>query len=363
MTQQHQQHNQQQGQQQEESSFGIVFDIDGVLIRDGVPIPNATKALDMLIENDSKQAKYPYIFVTNGGGYSEADKAKKVSKVMDHHIHESAVITAHTPIKTLVDKYKDNDVLLVSKSHKTSEHLAKVYGFHHFTSLQQYIEERPFLYPAKYSTFWTKGVASEYDIKKTKENQLSFKAIILLEEPYDWGECIQIICDILQSKDGLLEKNNINKSDTQVIDLHIANPDISYGGEFVLPRFTMGALTECVKTLFKIQTGRELIFTFYGKPYKLTYDYAKDLLSNQLKKLNHNQQQHQSLKRIYAIGDNPYSDIKGANNLKSEGWVSILVKTGCWKSEHNHPEIPADYFVHDVLEAIQLILRLENKTH
>ncbi|KAF2074585.1 hypothetical protein CYY_004092 [Polysphondylium violaceum] len=344
-------------QQQEQQSFGIVFDIDGVLIRDGVPIPNATKALGLLVDQDTQQPKYPYIFVTNGGGFSEADKAKKVSKVLNHHIEEDHCMVAHTPMKTLVDKYRDNDVLLVSKSHKTSEHLAQVYGFKHFTSLQQYVEERPFLYPTKYSTFWTKGVASEYDIKKSKDDQLPFKAIILLEEPLDWGECIQIIVDIAQSKDGLLEKNFINKADTQMIDVHIANPDISYGGEFVLPRFTMGALTECIKTLYKIQTGRDLIHTFYGKPYKLTYEYAKELLSNQLKKLNH----QSPPKHIYAIGDNPYSDIKGANNLKSEGWVSILVKTGCWKSEFNHPEIPADHYVNDVLEAVELILRLENK--
>ena len=35
---------------------------------------------------------------------------------------------------------------------------------------------------------------------------------------------------------------------------------------------------------------------------------------------------------IYMIGDNPKSDIRGANNA---GWKSILVRTGVFKGETN----------------------------
>ena len=42
---------------------------------------------------------------------------------------------------------------------------------------------------------------------------------------------------------------------------------------------------------------------------------------------------------VYAIGDNPLSDIKGANDM---GWFSILVRTGCFQSvEDNDRTNPA----------------------
>ncbi|KAM9967563.1 hypothetical protein ACTFIW_001647 [Dictyostelium discoideum] len=341
-----------------DSSFGIVFDIDGVLMRDGVIIPNATQALKLLEDKETSEPKIPYIFMTNNGGFTEEEKANKISKVLQYNIPSDKVMVAHTPVRPLAEKYKDYDVLLISKTHETSKKLADWYGFKNYKSLQQYIEERPFLCPSKYSTFWTQGVSSEYVIKEANE-QLPIKSIILLEDPIDWGECIQIVSDILQSKDGLLRKDYINRAEVQSIDFHICNPDFSYAGEFVIPRYTMGAILECIKLLFKTQTGRDLIYTLYGKPYPLTYQYGKQLISNQISKLGFND--GCILKHIYAIGDNPYSDIKGANNLEHEGWISILVKTGCFKGDTNHPEIPAKYVVDNVYDAVKLILKLEGQ--
>ena len=55
------------------------------------------------------------------------------------------------------------------------------------------------------------------------------------------------------------------------------------------------------------------------------------------------------------IGDNPKSDIKGANE---NGWISILVRTGLFKGE-NDEKNPAKYVVNDFKEAIELIFKLE----
>ena len=44
------------------------------------------------------------------------------------------------------------------------------------------------------------------------------------------------------------------------------------------------------------------------------------------------------------IGDNPKSDIRGANAAK---WKSILVRTGVFKGE-NDPLDPATYVVDDI---------------
>ncbi len=43
-------------------NVGIVFDIDGVLIREKSVLPGASKALQLV-----EAAKVPHIFVTNGG--------------------------------------------------------------------------------------------------------------------------------------------------------------------------------------------------------------------------------------------------------------------------------------------------------
>ena len=56
------------------------------------------------------------------------------------------------------------------------------------------------------------------------------------------------------------------------------------------------------------------------------------------------------------IGDNPKSDIDGANR---KGWVSILVKTGIFKGEDNDEEHPATHVVEDMNEAVNLIFKLE----
>ena len=55
------------------------------------------------------------------------------------------------------------------------------------------------------------------------------------------------------------------------------------------------------------------------------------------------------------IGDNPDSDIRGAND---NGMVSILVKTGVFKGD-NHDKYPAHHVVHDFAAAVSLIWKLE----
>ena len=95
----------------------------------------------------------------------------------------------------------------------------------------------------------------------------------------------------------------------------------------------------------------------YGKPTKLTFDYAERHLQKQVKlrgiKIN----------RFYMIGDTPSSDIGGAN---AKGWTTILVRTGVFDpkaetstKDGNDKENPATYVVEDFEEAVDLIYKLE----
>lgn len=55
-------------------SFGVLLDIDGVLIRGRNPIPGAKEALEMLHQSD-----VPTVFLTNGGCEFEKETAERIS--------------------------------------------------------------------------------------------------------------------------------------------------------------------------------------------------------------------------------------------------------------------------------------------
>lgn len=89
----------------------------------------------------------------------------------------------------------------------------------------------------------------------------------------------------------------------------------------------------------------------YGKPERLTFDYAESLF------LDKAHSQGIEISNYYMIGDNPEGDIEGANR---KGWNSILVRTGLFEDkEGNHPDHPAKYVVQDMDEAVRLISKIE----
>ena len=94
-----------------------------------------------------------------------------------------------------------------------------------------------------------------------------------------------------------------------------------------------------------------------GKPNKPTYVIAEQKLQQQLDN-EQSPASSQGLPRdfhIFAIGDNPKSDMRGANNA-GKHWSSILVRTGIWEGGENDLEDPANHVVSDVLAAVELIL-------
>ena len=64
------------------------------------------------------------------------------------------------------------------------------------------------------------------------------------------------------------------------------------------------------------------------------------------------------ISKHYMIGDNPDSDIDGANR-RGDNWVSILVRTGVFQGVGNSEKHPAKYVVEDMEEAVKLIFELE----
>jgi ribonucleotide monophosphatase NagD (HAD superfamily) len=98
-------------------------------------------------------------------------------------------------------------------------------------------------------------------------------------------------------------------------------------------------------------TGNTLQWTQFGKPEKVTYDFAMNVLHRQQTLLwSSHHSKVTPLQKIYGIGDNPASDIEGANRA---GITSVLVKTGVYAGGDHE----AHHLVEDVEEAVDKILK------
>ncbi|KNC71373.1 hypothetical protein SARC_16089, partial [Sphaeroforma arctica JP610] len=59
----------------------------------------------------------------------------------------------------------------------------------------------------------------------------------------------------------------------------------------------------------------------FGKPHALTYEFALQALKTQM-----NDKTGLSLGKVYGVGDNPTSDIRGANNQASMSSVMVWAR-------------------------------------
>ena len=86
----------------------------------------------------------------------------------------------------------------------------------------------------------------------------------------------------------------------------------------------------------------------FGKPEHSTYEYAAGLLKQATAS--------QCSPAVWMIGDNPASDIAGANNY---GWSSALVRTGVFRDVEGPPAHKPTLVADNVEKAITEILKRE----
>lgn len=346
-------------------SKGIVFDIDGVLLKGGDLIEGAIDALKKV-----KKEKIPHVFVTNGGGWTEEEKAISLSKKLECDISPKQIIACHTPYQNLVPIYQEEYVLVIGK--KECINIAKSYGFKKVVSCESLHYSLPRIMPIRSPEV----SLEERQIKKFRENDPAdeniglfteeetldlihnkIKAVFVFHDPIDWLLDKQILLDTLVSSQ---TDSNGHVTFTQRIPMYACNADIIYATNHSIPRLTQGAFVESFRALASIRyTNLKLEITYYGKPYKTQYDFAINVLEKQVQEMNSNLK----LNKFYGIGDNPKSDIRGANNA-GDKWTSMLVCTGLYtpinKTEENlygnDPEDPADWVGPSVSEAIDYII-------
>lgn len=121
-----------------------------------------------------------------------------------------------------------------------------------------------------------------------------------------------------------------------------------------------------IKSSQQHTTGRDLEFTVFGKPHRITYDYANELLRELLIKSASERSTLDPARRIKAakelgpsvwmVGDNTESDIAGAVDY---GWSSALVRTGVYKDVNGPPNHKPTLLVDNVEEAVKQAIQLE----
>jgi ribonucleotide monophosphatase NagD (HAD superfamily) len=97
--------------------------------------------------------------------------------------------------------------------------------------------------------------------------------------------------------------------------------------------------------------------TVIGKPYQGAYEFAeRQLLRNRSKVFG--SADLPPIKNVYMVGDNPESDIRGANSYRSEfgsSWHSILVRTGVYRG--GKPAWTPKTIADDVHKGVQWALK------
>ncbi|XP_038895489.1 uncharacterized protein YKR070W [Benincasa hispida] len=339
-------------------TFGIAFDIDGVLLRGDAPIGGSPQALRKLYE-DSGVLRIPYIFLTNGGGFRESKRASDLSEVLGVNISPLQVVQGHSPFKHLVNGYENKLVIAVGKGEPAA--VMSEYGFQNVLSIDEYASFFDNIDPLAPYKKWTtiKGANHEKTITDvTEEKKICserVEAAFIVSDSVDWSRDIQVLCDILRT--GGLPGREFGHQP----NLYFAHDDLEYQAAFPCERFGMGAFRIALESIYNKIHPHALQYTCYGKPNPLVFHNAEAVLklvsSIHQDKAAANTETHH-FKTLYMIGDNPSVDINGAIQAGSP-WFSILTRTGVFKGRENHDKYPADLVVDTVGEAVDYIFKKE----
>ncbi|XP_028308407.1 haloacid dehalogenase-like hydrolase domain-containing 5 [Gouania willdenowi] len=278
-------------------TFGLLFDIDGVLVRGRLPIPAAKKAFDKLIDSQG-QFVVPLAFVTNAGNCLRQKKADQLSHILGVPITQDQVIMSHSPLR-MFKKFHDKCVL-VSGQGPVLE-IAKNLGFNNVVSIDMLRESYPLLDMVDHNR-------RPKLVSNPVVNLPRVEAVILFGEPIRWETNLQLIIDVLLTSGDL---SSAHQTQTMPhIPLLACNMDLMWMAEAHSPRFGHGTFLVCLENIYKKITGKELKYeVLMGKPSELTYHFAEYLIRSQAME----RKWKLPITSLYAIGDNLMTDIYGAN--------------------------------------------------
>jgi HAD superfamily hydrolase (TIGR01456 family) len=197
----------------------FAFDIDGVLVKGSKVLPQAKTALQLL-----NTRQIPYIFLTNGGGVTESQKASELSSKLGMEIQTDQVVLSHSPMKRLVEKYRTKPVLIVGG--RECKAVARSYGFEKAVLSADVHDWNPKIWPFRESAL---SLPSTLNLAKEQ-----FAAILVMHDSRDFGLDIQICCDILRSRDGVLGTHRTSAE--QSVPVYFSNSDFLFSSDFPVSR-------------------------------------------------------------------------------------------------------------------------------
>uniref|UniRef100_A0A8B9NDH0 Haloacid dehalogenase-like hydrolase domain-containing 5 n=1 Tax=Accipiter nisus TaxID=211598 RepID=A0A8B9NDH0_9AVES len=360
-------------------AFGFLFDVDGVLVRGSQAVPAARQAFQRLADG-SGRLRVPVVFLTNAGNCLRAAKARELSQALGLQVSPEQVILSHSPLR-LFSQFHQKCMLVAGQG--PVEENAQNLGFKHVVTIEALRKAYPLLDMVDQS-------------RRPKDGWLLVVGlvlghwVILFGEPVRWETSLQLIIDVLLSNGNPgAELQDIPYPHLPVL---ACNMDLLWMAEAQMPRFGHGTFLLCLENIYKKVTGQELKYeALIGKPSTVTYRYAEYLIKQQAEK----QGWKSPIRRLYAVGDNPMSDIYGANlynnylksahqnQVQAGSCESILVCTGVYRHSadvpsktkectteavfHGHRDfcfdpslVEASYIVQDVNDAVQLAFKKEN---
>ncbi|KAI0197914.1 HAD-like domain-containing protein [Astrocystis sublimbata] len=324
-------------------SFAFAFDIDGVLVRGGRPIPEAIEAMKVLNGKNKYGMKIPYIFLTNGGGKSEAERCGDLSKQLEIPISPAQFICGHTPMSEMATKYKT--VLVVGGEGEKCRTVAKSYGFTDIITPGDIIKTDSATTPFRKLTPEELENSTERDF-----SDVVIEAIFVFADSRDWAGDLQIILDLAMSKGGRV--GTLSETFDEGPPIFFSHSDIVWSAAHENVRLGMGALRGIVEYTFKeVTKGKTLTTHAFGKPQIGTFEFATRLLKR-WRKNEHKLNAPPST--VYFVGDTPESDIRGTNRYNEQAendWYSVLVKTGVYQ-EGTEPAYKPRVTVDTVLDAV-----------
>ncbi|XP_077435027.1 haloacid dehalogenase-like hydrolase domain-containing 5 isoform X4 [Vanacampus margaritifer] len=198
-----------------------------------------------------------------------------------------------SPLQTLT-AFHDKCVLVSGQGPITD--IARTLGFKKVVSMEQLREQHPLLDMVDHNR--TPQAASNVGHKFPQ-----IEAVLLFGEPVRWETNLQLLVDVLLTNGRPSDAYDWSPEQLPVL---ACNMDLLWMAEAPSPRFGHGMFLLCLESAYKKLTGRELSYrALLGKPSLLTYRFAE-------RALTHRNRQHK-VQTIYAVGDNPMTDVYGAN--------------------------------------------------
>lgn len=354
-----------------------------MLVRSSTPIPGASESLRYL-----QHHRIPFILLTNGGGKTEQARVEGLGSKLSVKLSTKNFIQSHTPFAELatthgVPSYKDKCILVVGGDYDGCAQVARSYGFTNVVTPGDIFASYPEIWP--FSKNFANGYYSHFASPLPRPinpddptTSLKIDAIFVYNDPRDWGLDIQLILDVLLSREGIMGTYSVKNGKKDLPNngylqdgqppLYFSNPDLLWAAGYHLSRLGQGGFTAALEGVWKAVThGAELKRIQIGKPYHETYSFAEKMLLRFREEMYGNQantagpDDGQKLKKVYMVGDNPESDIKGANDYKSEvgtEWISLLTRTGVYQDRPgSKPTVQPKVIVDDVKTAVEWALK------